>query len=335
MLAVNASDLAEGLPIDAQGQAIAWFGPNGASSFMVDILEHGRLKFAHAGLIIDSKARRWSGVGAEIRAHSAGELSPILPLQTEVTLALSGNGSGVVRRRGNGERQETAALAGTVWLCLAGVAEDAISISRPLERVAHVYLPASLFHQISADARGPRFNLGQIGYIANLADPLIEQITRAIAGELEVETAGGSLLVEMLAISMAARLAMSHAYGAASLPQAGAGAPDGRRLRRVLQLIEDQIEGDLAIEMLADVACLSRFHFSRAFKKAMGIAPHSYVAERRFSHAARLLADTARPLADIALACNFSSQANFSRAFVRVAGISPARFRVERTRSLH
>lgn len=335
VFAVAVSPSMTGRPIDAEGGPIAWFAPDGACASMADILEHGRLKFPHAGLLHDSSARCWSGIGAEIRAHPAGELDAPLPRQTEVTLALSGDGAGLVRRRGNGQRQETAVVPGTVWLCPAGVAEDAISISRPIERVAHIYLSPLLFHRFSAEARGSSFNPGQIGYIAGLADPLIEQIMHAVVGELEAETAGGALLVEALATSMVARLALSHADGSARLALGGDGALDDRRLRRVLDLIEDEIEGDLSIERLTDVACLSRFHFSRAFKRAMGIAPHAYVAERRFNHAAHLLTQTDRSLADIAIACSFSSQANFSRAFAQVAGISPARYRAERARSTH
>jgi AraC family transcriptional regulator len=108
------------------------------------------------------------------------------------------------------------------------------------------------------------------------------------------------------------------------------GGIDGRRLRRVLDFIADGLESDLSVEKLAGVACLSRFHFSRAFKRAVGIPPHRYIAERRFEHAKALLSSTDRPLADIALACRFSSQGNFTRAFLRASGMTPGKYRASK-----
>src|SRR5215470_4357786 len=60
---------------------------------------------------------------------------------------------------------------------------------------------------------------------------------------------------------------------------------DRRRLFRVLDHIEANLEGDLTIDTMAAVACLSRYHFSRAFKKAMGQSPHRYVSGRRLERA--------------------------------------------------
>jgi AraC family transcriptional regulator len=85
--------------------------------------------------------------------------------------------------------------------------------------------------------------------------------------------------------------------------------------------------GDLSLEQLASVACLSRFHFARAFKAAVGRSPHRYVSARRLERAKALLAREDRPLADIALALNFSCQANFTRAFAQATGQTPGRYR--------
>ena len=95
----------------------------------------------------------------------------------------------------------------------------------------------------------------------------------------------------------------------------------------MLDYIEANLEGDLALEHLASVACLSRFHFARAFKAAVGRSPHRYVSARRLEHAKALLARDDRPLVDIALALNFSCQANFTRAFAQATGQTPGRYR--------
>ena len=78
---------------------------------------------------------------------------------------------------------------------------------------------------------------------------------------------------------------------------------------------------------LASVACLSQFHFARAFKAAVGQSPHRHVSARRLERAKELLSDADRALVDIALALRFSCQANFTRAFRRATGQTPAQYR--------
>ena len=102
---------------------------------------------------------------------------------------------------------------------------------------------------------------------------------------------------------------------------------DHRRLFRVLDHIEANLEGTLTIDTMASVACLSRYHFSRVFKKAMGQPPYRYVSGRRLERAKALLSNGDRSLVDIALSLSFSSQANFTRAFTKAMGQAPGRFR--------
>jgi AraC family transcriptional regulator len=102
---------------------------------------------------------------------------------------------------------------------------------------------------------------------------------------------------------------------------------DRRRLARVLDYIEANLEGDLTVARLASVACLSQFHFARAFKAAVGRSPHRYVSARRLERAKDLLSDANRALVDIALTLKFSCQANFTRAFRQATGQTPAQYR--------
>jgi AraC family transcriptional regulator len=50
---------------------------------------------------------------------------------------------------------------------------------------------------------------------------------------------------------------------------------------------------------------MSRYHFSRAFKQSMGLSPIHYIVQQRIERAKKLLAETALPIADIALRAGF------------------------------
>lgn len=81
------------------------------------------------------------------------------------------------------------------------------------------------------------------------------------------------------------------------------------------------------LESTAAQVGLSPFHFLRLFKRVLGVTPHQYLVRSRLRHAARLLADDARPITDIAFDVGFGDLSNFVRTFHRAAGVSPRRFR--------
>ena len=171
--------------------------------------------------------------------------------------------------------------------------------------------------------------IGALKYESAFEDPLLTEIAYAIASELQTETSAGSLLVESLASTIAARLVQKHASTspARSYPLLKTEGLDRRRLLRVLDYIEANLEGDLSIDRMASIACLSRYHFARAFRQAVGQPPHRYVSARRLERAKALLTRGDRPLVDIALSLGFSGQANFTRAFRQATGQAPGRYR--------
>jgi AraC family transcriptional regulator len=193
----------------------------------------------------------------------------------------------------------------------------------------HIYLPPNCFSPDSLGVDLDKSAITSLRYESGFQDPLLAEIAYAILSELQTQTSAGRLLAETLASSLAARLVQNHV--SPSSPQACSRTKrdglDRRRLARVLDYIEVNLEGDLTVDHLASIACLSRFHFARAFKAAVGQSPHRYVSGKRFERAKALLIREDRSLVDIALALNFSCQANFTRAFRQVTGQTPGQYR--------
>jgi len=104
--------------------------------------------------------------------------------------------------------------------------------------------------------------------------------------------------------------------------------PSHLRFRHVLDHIDRHLDGDLSLDVLADIAAYSRFHFHRRFSGLTGLTVHRYVQLTRFKRAAWQAAF--RPgasMTDIALDAGYESPEAFSRAFRQRLGQSPSAFR--------
>jgi AraC family transcriptional regulator len=282
-------------------------------------------KYGAAGLLLSSADRGWSGLSAELRSHSNGIVAwKFTQPHTEVSVDIRGNGS-VVRRQGAGIFERTVAERGTIWLSPAGMLDDFVDLSDPVPGILHIYLPSSLFSSNSLGIDIDKSVIASLRYQSGFQDPLMVGIAAAIVSELRTQTSAGRLLAETLACSLAARLVQNHVSPSPvrDFRRITQGGLDRRRLSRVLEYINANLEGDLTIDHLASITCLSRFHFARAFKAATGRSPHRYVSAKRLDRAKTLLVRKDRSLVDIALALNFSSQANFTRAFRQMTGQTP------------
>jgi AraC family transcriptional regulator len=95
-----------------------------------------------------------------------------------------------------------------------------------------------------------------------------------------------------------------------------------------VQWIERHLDDSLSVDIIAEIAGLSPYHFSRLFSARMGRGVMAHVRGRRLVRAAqRLTTEPAPRLIDLALDCGFDSQEAFTRAFSRTFGVAPGRFR--------
>jgi AraC family transcriptional regulator len=97
--------------------------------------------------------------------------------------------------------------------------------------------------------------------------------------------------------------------------------------RRAVTHIEANLESKLEVRSLAELVSFSKSHFSRAFKRSLGLPPMAYVMLRRIERAKALMTSTTRQLTEIALICGFADQSHLNRSFRRHVGVSPGRWR--------
>ncbi|MGB6219763.1 helix-turn-helix domain-containing protein [Haloferula sp.] len=99
------------------------------------------------------------------------------------------------------------------------------------------------------------------------------------------------------------------------------------QLSTVLDHIRDHLSEPLSIEDIASDTGLSVFQIGQRIKRLFGISPYQYIIRCRIDSARHLLANSERPLSEIALACGFSDQSAFTRQFKRSVGIPPGSYR--------
>ncbi|MBV9246222.1 MAG: AraC family transcriptional regulator [Methylobacteriaceae bacterium] len=99
-------------------------------------------------------------------------------------------------------------------------------------------------------------------------------------------------------------------------------------MRRVVEYINANLEKPLSVPVLAEVAGLSRAHFSRLFLASEGVPPAGFVLQERMRRAGRLLSSHARlPVKEIAILCGLDDPNYFAKVFRRFFGTSPTEFR--------
>lgn len=81
---------------------------------------------------------------------------------------------------------------------------------------------------------------------------------------------------------------------------------------------------------LARFVGLSKYHFSRKFRKETGLAPRAFVQRYRITRAMDLLVDSEHRIRDIAWRVGYKDHAAFSRAFNRITGTQPILYRLTR-----
>lgn len=279
-------------------------------------------------LLASSTGRSWSnGLGAELRRHTDLHCQQFLQPVNELAIAIGG--SATIQRRASGPEQKFVSRKGLACLCPRGVEVRYLHVEQGQLDMLHLYLPQDLYGLLES---GEDILKAGLIYLGGIDDPLVRGIGSAIAEELSNDplSSTSSLMVDSLSTAVAVRLVDRYTQAGSPLAKSAAqvsGVLDKRRLKRVLEFIDTHVETNMSLDDIAAEACLSRFHFIRAFKRSMGVTPLAYVTDVRISRAKHLLRSTKQTVDEISTMLNFSSASNFTRAFKRTVGSAPKVYR--------
>lgn len=98
---------------------------------------------------------------------------------------------------------------------------------------------------------------------------------------------------------------------------------DIKPMQKALKYLEEFHTQDITLEQISGEANLSRFYFSRLFRKTTGMNFNAYLNRIRADKAEELIRDTRKPIIDIAYETGFLSIRTFNRSFKAIKGFTP------------
>lgn len=157
-------------------------------------------------------------------------------------------------------------------------------------------------------------------------DPQLEMLASAILTAFDRPEDASLIFVDHVLTAAAVHLLMTHCDAKSREPiQQGGLAP--WQQRRVAEILDANLAGDISLHVLADACRLSVRHFTRAFAHTNGVSPYKWVVLRRVERAKELMESTTMSIGEIAHLTSFANQSHFTRAFTQTVGRSPAAWR--------
>ena len=198
-------------------------------------------------------------------------------------------------------------------------------IDKPVHSLL-LYLPCAAFHALADQANVPR--IGELHYQPGepINDDILKRIGLTLLPALRTPERVNRLFIDHIALATAAHCAQT--YGGmepVSRPVKGGLAP--WQEKRSKEMLAGDLAGATPLHEIADACGLSVSHFSRAFRKSTGLAPHAWLLQVRVDSAKAMLRAGDTPLCLIATTCGFADQSHFARVFMRRVGLTPGAWR--------
>ncbi len=189
-----------------------------------------------------------------------------------------------------------------------------------------VYLPRTALDALADDANVPR--IAELSYEpgVGVADETVRNLGLSLLPALRSPEQVSQLFLDYLTLGLGVHVAQAYGHMQAhARPILGGLAP--WRERRSKEMLAADLTGATPLQDIAAACGLSVSHFTRAFRRSTGLAPHAWLQRYRVDLAKDLLRRREQPLCEIALTCGFANQNHFTRVFSGQVGLSPGVWR--------
>lgn len=97
-------------------------------------------------------------------------------------------------------------------------------------------------------------------------------------------------------------------------------------MRLAMGYIKSHISENITLDEIAFQSGLSKFYFSREFKKVTGMTPVTYINTLRCNEAKKLLKSNRYTVQKVSELCGFSNFSYFSKTFKKYTGVLPSKW---------
>jgi AraC family transcriptional regulator len=160
----------------------------------------------------------------------------------------------------------------------------------------------------------------------NQSDPQIWHIGLTLEAEFREGNPNGQYFWESLTNAIAVRL-LKHYSAFETKIHSYSGGLSPHQLRHAIKYINDNLNLDLSLTVLATMLGISLYYFERLFKQSVGFTPHQYILRCRIEKAKQLLRTTQLSILEITEQVGYKNQSHFSKLFRKLTGVSPRAYR--------
>ena len=100
------------------------------------------------------------------------------------------------------------------------------------------------------------------------------------------------------------------------------------RIRSIMSHIRSKLYENHDIDQLAKLACMSKDHFIRIFRKETGETPNAYITKRKMEAAELLLITSEDSIKSVAMSLGYDDCSYFNKTFKKYSGITPQQYRM-------
>lgn len=277
--------------------------------------------------LVSGDGPAWKDVFVQIFSRNRIQAPFLVPAVAEPLIVWVMSGNAIVEERNlGGEWTASRVSVGDFFLTRSTAPYEMrwqAESDQPFQ-VMHLYLSIPVFERVSHELLG-KANTVTLKDVSGGQDHTLSHILSLLHEELVSESSGGTLFVEGLAQSLAVHL-VRH-YVVEDTGTRTQSALPGSKLRRAIAFMEAHLEEPFDLDRLAHTVGMSKFHFSRLFRKATSFSPSHYFIRQRVAKAQQLLMETDISIIEIGLAVGYSSASHFAQIFRRETGLSPSDYR--------
>ena len=201
--------------------------------------------------------------------------------------------------------------------------EPALFLPNPFDALV-LYVTQDDLDEVAYAHRAPR--LEQLVWPLGTFDPVVYHLGKSFLASLEQPHDASKIFLDHILHALNSHIVCSYSGVTISAPKFRGGL-SSLQMRRATELLEAHLDGDIALQQVAEACELSVSHFARAFKQTFRTPPYRWLIERRVERARDLMTNSRLPLADIAARCGFADQSALNRSFKRIHGVTPGIWR--------